>query len=109
MTFRKARRGFWDEDLQQQVDAIPFPSAEEEFFAEAEEPADEPCTHEELYEAMQHLTARQNFVIRLYYGIECEAMTTIQIASLLGVTHQTVSDHLATARQHLERNLRDYE
>lgn len=106
MTHRKVKHGFWDEDLRAQVDAVPFPSAEDQFFAEPEE-TPEHCTHDELYEALGTLTARQNFVVRLHYGIECEAMRVGEIASLLGVTHQTVVDHLATARHNLEKNLRN--
>jgi len=58
---------------------------------------------------MKTLTARQNFVLRLYYGIGCEAMTTTQIGVLLGIAHQTVSEHLTAARGHLEETLRNYE
>lgn len=100
MTHRKVKHGFWDEDLQAQVDASPFPSAEEQFFAEPEEPV-ERCTHDELYIALGVLTARQNFVVRLYYGIECEAMTIPQIAHLMGTHHTTVGEHLRVARDKL--------
>lgn len=101
---RRAKRGFWDEELRAQVDASPFPSAEEEFFAEEEEPA-EHCTHDDLYEAMGSLTARQNFVVRLFYGIECEAMTLQQIAVLMGIHHSTVREHLFVAQGKLRAYL----
>jgi DNA-directed RNA polymerase specialized sigma24 family protein len=97
VTHRKVKHGFWDEDLQAQIDATPFPSAEDQFFDEPEEKT-EHCTHDELYGALKTLTARQNFVVRLYYGVECEAMTIPQIASLMGIHHTTVGEHLQVAR-----------
>lgn len=101
MTHRKVKHGFWDEDLRAQVDAVPFPSAEDQFFAEPEE-IPEHCTHDQLYEALGTLTTRQNFVTRLYYGIECEAMTVPQIAVLMGTHHTTISEHLRVAKKKLE-------
>ena len=108
MTHRKVKHGFWDEDLQAQVDASPFPSAEEQFFAEPEEPT-EHCTHDELYGALKTLTARQNFVVRLIYGIECEPMTVQQVAVLMGTDHSTVSKHLRLGREKLENVLKGNE
>jgi RNA polymerase sigma factor (sigma-70 family) len=91
----KVVRSLWHEDLFS-------PSAEDEFFAEEEPPAQEHCTHDELYDALGTLTARQNFVVRLNYGIECEAMTVQQIAILMGIHHTTVSEHLHVARTKLK-------
>lgn len=100
VTHRQVKHGFWDEDLQAQVDAVPFPSAEEQFFAEGEEPQ-ERCTHDELYEALNRLTKRQALVVRLHYGLDCEPFTTREIAEFLSWHQSTVQEHLDAARRRL--------
>lgn len=101
---RGAKHGFWDEELRVRIDEIPFPSAEDEFFAEPvyTEPT---CDHNDLYQALQCLTSRQAFVIRLHYGIECEAMTIQEIADFMTWHHSTVQEHLELGEKSLEKLL----
>jgi len=79
-------------------------SAEDEYLAELE-PADH--TLEKLHDALKYLTARQRFVIECRYGMRGnETVHTLQdIASLMGVTHQTVSEHEQIGIKTLQKHL----
>ena len=81
------------------------PSAEDEYFAE---PDNSPvlCTHERLWDALVHLTDRQRFVVKLYYGLNgAEAFTQREIAELAGWHLKTVQEHLHRAQRRLRRVL----
>ena len=100
MTHRKVRHGYWDEELDARIDAEPFRSAEDEFFAGLEEPT-VLAAHHEMYEAMNHLTKRQALVLRLHYGLDCEPFTTREIAEFLSWHQSTVQEHLEAGRRRL--------
>ena len=100
---RQARHGFWDEEFAGRVDSFPHPSAEDEYFAEPQ--PEPPCTHDELYAAIRQLTTRQAFVTRLFFGLDCEPLSIMAIAELLGWHHSTVQEHLELAEKKLRRLL----
>lgn len=97
---RQAKHGFWDEEYGSRVDATPSPSAEDEFFAEPD--PEPPCTQDELHAALKLLTARQAFVVRLYYQ---EELTQQEIAKIAGWHLSTVQEHLFAAEQKLHKIL----
>lgn len=60
---------------------------------------------DELYSAMENLTEKQLQCIRLYYW---EELTQNEIAEKLGITRQTVNQHLESAHARLRKEyLRD--
>ena len=80
------------------------PSVEDELFADP--PPDPPCTHEQLWDALEHLTDRQRFCVKLYYGLNGrEAFTQREIAELAGWHLATVQEHLERAQRRLRRIL----
>ena len=98
---RNVKHGFWDETFRARVDGLPFRSAEDEFLeSEGESHA---FDHSRLAEAIELLTERQRFVLRCFYGLECERFTVQEIADLMRWHHSTVQEHLSAA----ERNLRE--
>lgn len=101
---RTVKRGHWEPDFDGRVLRQPHQSAEDEFFEEPE--LDPVCTHDVLYQAMNQLTTRQAWVVRLHYGLdESEQLTQQEIADIAGWHLSTVQEHLFRAEQKLHKVL----
>lgn len=81
------------------------PSTEDVYFEEPDE--SEPiCEHEDLWAAIEHLTARQAFVVRLHYGLaDGEVYTQQEIADMASWSLATVQEHLFRAEQKIYKLL----
>jgi DNA-directed RNA polymerase sigma subunit (sigma70/sigma32) len=80
------------------------PSAEDEYF-ESLEGLPEGIGIPEIILALECLTERQRFVIECRYGLRGDPLALEDIASLMSVSHQTVSEHEQKALVRLRENL----
>ncbi len=80
------------------------PSAEDEYF-ESLENLPEHIGIPEIILALDCLTERQRFVIECRYGLRGDPLGLEEIASLMSVSNQTVSQHEQKALKRLRERL----
>jgi len=81
-------------------------SAEEEFFRTLEGEAEPVCSVDRLHDNLKHLTTRQRFVIECRYGMrDGNPYTKEEVAEMLGISHQMVSQHEEAAVKTLQNYL----
>jgi len=102
---RQVRHGYWDAGLGDWVDEEPVCSAEVEYFRSLE-PEETDYTGD-LILALSVLTEKQRFAVECRYGLRSggRVMTTQEIGTYMGVSHQAVYRLLQRAESAMRKGV----